>query len=54
LIAPRTQHTGNGGEGKLLLGGGYLADLRSSGTAGCIGNRNDRRIKAVSVVTPSI
>src|SRR5882672_1176496 len=28
LIAPRAEHTGNSGEGQLLLRGGYLADLR--------------------------
>src|SRR6266436_2608563 len=38
LIASRTEHAGDCREGKLLLGGGYLADLRSSGPAGCIGS----------------
>src|SRR6266446_3940611 len=37
LIASHTEHAGNGGEGKLLLGGGYLADLRRSGTACSVG-----------------
>src|SRR6266849_827954 len=36
LIAPRAEHTGDSGEGKLLLRGGYLADLR--GFAGWIEN----------------
>src|SRR6266404_8212699 len=38
LIASRTEHDGDCREGKQLLGGGYLADLRSSGTAACIGS----------------
>jgi hypothetical protein len=42
LIASGAEHAGDSGEGKLLLGGGYLADLRRSGTAGCIGNPGAR------------
>jgi hypothetical protein len=42
LIAPRTKHSWHGGEGGLLLGGGDLADVRSCGMAGCIGDGPSR------------